>query len=116
MRTLVFRKDEHRTPCWITSNPMNDVIRLIVGAKEESSIAFVNDGGFVKVESRLVVNGNPPEFFDLMAEVLTVEEFDHPLHAHETALQQEELTPLFVVQLHYIKRGSCGGVIPKSDG
>ena len=61
--------------------------RLIVGAKEESLVALVDDGGFVKVESRLVVNGNPPEFFDLMAEVLAVEEIDHPLHAHKTALQ-----------------------------
>ena len=90
--------------------------RLIVSAKEESLVAFVNDSGFIKMESRLVVEGNPPEFIDFVAEVLTVEEIDHPLHAHETALQQEELTPLLVVQLHDIKRGSCGGVISESDG
>ena len=35
----------------------------------------------------LVVEGNPPEFFDLMTKVLTVEEIDHLLHAHKTALQ-----------------------------
>lgn len=90
--------------------------RQLVGAKEESLVVLVNDDGFVKVESRLVVNGNPPEFFDLVTEMLTVEEIDHPLHAHETALQQEELTPLLVVQLHDIKRGSCGGIISESDG
>ena len=90
--------------------------RQLVGAKEESLVVLVNDDGFVKVESRLVVNGNPPEFFDLMTEVLAVEEINHPLHAHKTALQQEELTPLFVVQLHNVKRGSCGCVISESDG
>ena len=68
------------------------------------------------MEGRLVVNGNPPEFFYLVAEMLAVEEIDHPLHAHKTALQQEELTPLLVVQLHDIKRGSCGGIISESDG
>ena len=46
--------------------------RLIVGTKEESLVALVDDGGFVKVESRLVVNGNPPKFFDLVAEMLAV--------------------------------------------
>ena len=71
--------------------------RLIVGAKEESLVALVDDGGFVKVESRLVVNGNPPELFDLVADVLAIEEIDHPFHAHKTALQQEELTPLLIV-------------------
>ena len=102
--------------CWLASNSMNDVVRLIVGAKEESLIAFVNDSGFVKMESRLVVNGNPPEFFDLVAEVLAVEEINHPLHAHKTALQEEELAPLFVVQLNYVKRWCGGGVISESDG
>lgn len=90
--------------------------RLIVWAKEESLVAFVDDGRLVEMERRLIVNGNPPEFFDLMTEVLTVEEIDHPLHAHKTAFQQKELAPLFVVQLHYIKRGSCGGVISEADG
>ena len=78
-------------------------IRLIVGAKEESLVAFMDDGGRINMKRGLVVNGNPPEFFDLMAEMLAVEEINHPLHAHETALQQEELTPLLVVQLHNVK-------------
>jgi hypothetical protein len=90
--------------------------RLIVGANEESLVVLMDDGRLVEMERRLIVNGNPPEFFDLMAEVLAVEEINHPLHAHKTAFQQKELAPLFVVQLHYIKRGSCGGVISKSDG
>ena len=63
-----------------------------------------------------MVNGNPPKFFDLVAEMLAVEEIDHPLHAHKTALQKKELTPLFVVQLHNVKGRSCGGVISESDG
>ena len=96
---------------------MNDVLnRLIVGAKEESLVALVDDGGFVKVESRLVVNGNPPKFFDLVAEMLAVEEIDHPLHAHKTALQQEEFTPLLVVQLHNVKRGCGGTEISETNG
>ena len=99
-KNSLLERDEHRTPtlwntaektghlCWMTSNPMNDVLnRLIVGAKEESLVALVDDGGFVKVESRLVVNGNPPEFFYFVAEMLAIEEIDHPLHAHKTALQ-----------------------------
>ena len=90
--------------------------RLIVGAKEESLIVLVDDRERIDMKRGLVVNGNPPEFFDLMAEVLAVEEIDHPLHAHKTALQKKELTLLFVVQLHNIKRGSCGGVISESDG
>jgi hypothetical protein len=90
--------------------------RLIVGAKEESLIVLVYDRGRIDMKRGLVVNGNPPEFFDFVAEVLTVEEIDHPFHAHKTALQQEELTPLLVVQLHDIKRRSCGGVISESDG
>ena len=89
--------------------------RLIVGAKEESLVVLVNDDGFVKVESRLVVNGNPPKFFDLVTEVLTVEEIDHPLHALKTALQEEELAPLFVVQLNYVKRWCGGGVISETN-
>lgn len=108
---------EHRTPLLddIQRNERCDC-RLIVGANEESLVVLVNDDGFVKVKSRLVVNGNPPKFFDLVAEMLAVEEIDHPLHAHKTALQQEELTPLFVVQFHNVKRGSCGSVISESDG
>ena len=90
--------------------------RLIVGTKEESLVAFVNDGGFVKVESRLVVNGNPPEFFDLMTEVLTIEEIDHPLHAHKTALQEEELAPLMVIQLPNVVRWCGGTELSKTDG
>lgn len=95
---------EHRTPLLddIQHNERCNN-RLIVGAKEESLVALVDDGGFVKMERRLIVNGNPPKFFDLMAEVLAVEEIDHPVHAHKTALQQEELTPLFVVQFHNVK-------------
>ena len=108
---------EHRTPL-LDDIQLNERCynRLIVGTKEESLIAFVNDSGFVKMESRLVVNGNPPEFFDLMAEVLAVEEIDHPVHAHKTALQEEELAPLFVVQLNDVKRWCGGGVISESDG
>lgn len=108
---------EHRTPL-LDDIQLNERCynRLIVGTKEESLIAFVNASGFVKMESRLVVNGNPPEFFDLMAEVLAVEEIDHPVHAHKTALQEEELAPLFVVQLNYVKRWCGGGVISESDG
>jgi hypothetical protein len=108
---------EHRTPL-SDDIQLNERCcnRLIVGAKKESLIAFVNDSGLVKMESRLVVNGNPPEFFDLVAEVLAIEEINHPLHAHKTALQQEELTPLLVIQLHNVKRGGCGGVISESDG
>ena len=64
----------------------------------------------------LVTNWYPPEFFNLVSDVLTIKEVYHPLHAHKTALQQEELTPLLVVQLHDIKRGSCGGIISESDG
>lgn len=90
--------------------------RLIVGAKEESLIVLVDDRGRIDMKRGLIVEGNPPEFFDLVAEVLAVEEIDHPLHAHKTALQKKELTPLFVVQLHNIKRGGCGGVISESDG
>lgn len=47
----------------------------------------MDDGGFVKVESRLVVNGNPPEFFDLVGKVLAVEEMNHPVAALIAALQ-----------------------------
>ena len=90
--------------------------RLIVGAKEESLIVLVYDRGRIDMKRGLVVNGNPLEFFDLMAEVLAVEEIDHPVHAHKTALQEEELAPLFVVQLNYVKRWCGGGVISESDG
>ena len=90
--------------------------RLIVGAKEESLIVLVYDRGRIDMKRGLVVNGNPPEFFDLMTEVLTVEEIDHPFHAHKTALQKKELTLLFVVQLHNVKGRSCGSVISESDG
>ena len=60
-------------------------------------VVLVDDGGFVKVESRLVVNGNPPEFFYFVAEMLAIEEIDHPVAALVTAFQQEELTPLLIV-------------------
>ena len=76
----------------------------------------MDDGGFVKVESRLVVNGNPPEFFDLVGKVLAVEEVNHPVAALVAAFQQEEFTPLLVVQLHDVKR-RCGGTrISEADG
>ena len=77
--------------------------RLIVGAKEESLVVLVDDGGFVKMESRLVVNGNPPEFFDLLGKVLTMEEINHPVATLVTALQEEELTLLMIIQLNIIK-------------
>ena len=51
----------------MTSKPMNDVVRLIVGAKEESLVVLVDDGRLVEMERRLVVEGNPPEFFYLVA-------------------------------------------------
>ena len=76
----------------------------------------MDDGGFVKVESRLVVNGNPPEFFDLVGEVFAVEEVNHPVAALIAAFQQEELTPLMVVQLNNVKRGCGGTEISKTDG
>ena len=90
--------------------------RLMVGAKKESSIAFVNDSGFVKMESRLVVNENPPEFFDLVGKVLTKEEINHPVATLVTAFQEKELTPLMVIQLHNVKRGCGGTEISETDG
>ena len=49
------------------------------------------------MERSLVVEGNPPEFFNLVGKVLAVEEVNHPVAALVTAFQQEELTPLMVV-------------------
>ena len=76
--------------------------------EEESIVAFSDRGERIYTECRLVVQRNPPEFFDLVGEVLAVEEMNHPVAALVTALQQEELTPLLVVQLNNVKRG-CGG-------
>ena len=64
----------------------------------------------------LVIEGNPPEFFDLMGKVLAMEKMNHPVAALETAFQQEELTPLMVVQLNNVKRGCGGTEISETDG
>lgn len=76
-----------------------------------------NDGcGWIEMERSLVVQRNPPEFFDLVGKVLTMEEINHPVATLVTALQEEELTPLFVVQLHNVKRGYSGTEISEADG
>lgn len=62
-----------------------------------------------------IQKGNPSEFFDLMTKVLTVEEIDHPFHAHKTALQEEELAPLMVVQLPNVERW-CGSTELSENG
>ena len=64
----------------------------------------------------MVVEGNPPEFFDLVGKVFTMEEMYHPVATLETTLQQEELTPLMVVQLNNVKRGCGGTEISETDG
>ena len=51
-----------------------------------------------------------------MGEVLTVEEVNHPVAALVAALQQEEFTPLLVVQLNNIERGCGGTEISETDG
>ena len=68
------------------------------------------------MECRLVVQRNPPEFFDLMGEVFAVEEMNHLVATLETALHQEELTPLIIVQLHDVERGYGGTEISETDG
>lgn len=64
----------------------------------------------------MIIKRNPPEFFDLVRNVLTMEKMDHPVAALVTAFQQEELTPLGVVQLHDVKRGCGGTEISEADG
>ena len=84
---------------------------------EKRLIVVLVDGHCgIKVEGGLVVQGNPPEFFDLVGEVLAMEEVNHPVAALETALQQEELTPLLVVQLNNVKRGCGGTEISETNG
>ena len=68
------------------------------------------------MEFRLVVQRNPPEFFDFVGEVFAVEEVNHPVAALVTALQQEELTPLLVVQLNNVERGCGGTEISETNG
>ena len=68
------------------------------------------------MEGGLVVEGNPPEFFDLVGKMLTVKEMNHPVAALVAALQQEELTPLKVVQLNDVKRGCGGTEISETNG
>ena len=65
---------------------------------------------------RLVIEGNPPKFFDLVGEVLAVEEMNHPVAALAAAFQQEELTPLMLIQLNDVERGSSGTEISEADG
>ena len=68
------------------------------------------------MERSLVVEGNPPEFFNLVGKVLAVEEVNHPVAALVTAFQQEELTPLLVVQLNNVERGCGGTEISETNG
>ena len=68
------------------------------------------------MESRLVVNGNPPKFFDLVGKVSAVEEINYPVATLVTAFQEEELAPLMVIQLHYVERGCGGTEISETDG
>ena len=87
-----------------------------ISANERNLFSFRDGGGWVYVEGSLVVQGNPPEFFDLVGEVLAVEEMNHPVAALVAAFQQEEFTPLLVVQLHDVKRGCGGTEISEADG
>ena len=59
--------------------------RLIVGAKEKSLIVLMDDRGRIDMKRGLVVEGNPPEFFDLMRNVLTTEKMNHPVAPFVTA-------------------------------
>ena len=77
--------------------------RLIVGANEESLVVLVDDRERIDMKRGLVVNGNPPEFFDLLGKVLTMEEINHPVATLVTALQEEELTLLMIIQLNINK-------------
>ena len=68
------------------------------------------------MECRLVIQWNPPEFFDLVGKVFAVEDVNHPVAALVAALQQEEFTPLMVVQLNNVKR-RCGSTeISETNG
>ena len=68
------------------------------------------------MQSRLVVQRNPPEFFDLVGEVLTVEKVNHPVAALVATLLQEKFTPLLVVQLNNVERGCGGTEISETNG
>ena len=79
-------------------------------------IVFDDGGGRSDLKGGLIVQGNPPEFFDLVGKVFTVEEVNHPVAALVAALQQEEFTPLLVVQLNNIERGCGGTEISETNG
>ena len=51
-----------------------------------------------------------------MGKVFEVEEMNHPVAALVAALQQEEFTPLLVVQLNNVERGCGGTEISETDG
>ena len=87
-----------------------------ISANGRNLFSFRDGGGWVYVENCLVVQGNPPEFFDLVGEVFAVEEMNHPVAALVAALQQEEFTPLLVVQLNNVKRGCGGTEISETNG
>ena len=71
----------------------------------------------------MVIEGNPPKFFDLVCNVFTVEKMNHPVAALVAAFQQEELTHCWsfnstmsnegVVALKYRKRMAnvIGGIL-----
>ena len=84
--------------------------------KRRKLVVLNDSGGWIYVERCLVVEGNPPEFFDLVGNVLAMEEVNHPVATLETAFQQEELTPLMVVQLNDVKRGCGGTEISETNG
>ena len=75
-----------------------------------------DSGALFGVEDGLVIQGDPPEFFDLVGKVFTVKEVNHPVAALVAALQQEELTPLLIVQLNNVKRGCGGTEISETNG
>ena len=79
-------------------------------------LMFTYSGRWIEVDGSLVVKRNPPEFFDLVGKVLTMEEMNHPIATLKTALQQEELTPLMVIQLNNIKRWRGGTEISETNG
>lgn len=76
---------------------------------------FSDCGSKVYVEHCLVVQRNPAEFFDFVGKVLTMEEINHPVATLVTVLQEEELAPLIVIQLHNVKRWCGGTEISKTD-
>ena len=86
------------------------------GREKRLIVVLVEGHCGIKVKGGLVVQRNPPEFFDLMGEVFAVEEMNHPVAALVAALQQEELTPLLVVQLNDVKRGCGGTEISETNG